>query len=155
VKNDKHSRLTKVGFENAKEISFLQKKWETKLKGSLVKMYREMFPLHKFIFREQAMLIAKKYNLVLAPIQRFKGFVPEKNLAQIENFLKNNMPSQHLQIVAPAKWIKLGPREHIQSNRIAIQDPIVLFPVRKDGYIIITAWGNEASDPMIVNEQMQ
>lgn len=31
-------------------------------------------------------------------------------------------------------------------------DPIVLFRV-KEGYIIVTAWGDEASDPLVVNEK--
>jgi len=32
-------------------------------------------------------------------------------------------------------------------------DPVVLYPVEK-GYIIVTAWGDEASDPLVANEQM-
>jgi len=34
-----------------------------------------------------------------------------------------------------------------------IPDPVVLYPV-EHGYIIVTAWGDEASDPLVVNEQM-
>lgn len=37
--------------------------------------------------------------------------------------------------------------------KISIPDPVVLQPV-KGGYLIITAWGDEASDPIIVNEKM-
>ena len=32
-----------------------------------------------------------------------------------------------------------------------IPDPVVLQPV-KGGYLILTAWGDEASDPLVVNE---
>lgn len=32
-----------------------------------------------------------------------------------------------------------------------IPDPVVLYPVR-EGYLIVTAWGDEASDPDVVNE---
>jgi hypothetical protein len=33
-------------------------------------------------------------------------------------------------------------------------DPVVLHAV-KGGYLIVCAWGDEASDPMITNERMQ
>lgn len=33
-----------------------------------------------------------------------------------------------------------------------VPDPIILYPVSK-GYIIVTAWGDEASDPLVLNEQ--
>jgi hypothetical protein len=33
----------------------------------------------------------------------------------------------------------------------AIPDPVVLKAV-KDGYLILAAWGDEASDPIVVNE---
>lgn len=32
-----------------------------------------------------------------------------------------------------------------------IPDPVVLQPV-KGGYLILTAWGDEASDPLVVNQ---
>ena len=34
-----------------------------------------------------------------------------------------------------------------------IPDPVVLQPV-KGGYLIITAWGDEASDPLVINPLM-
>jgi len=36
-------------------------------------------------------------------------------------------------------------------GREIIDDPIVLLPV-SEGYIVVTAWGDEASDPIVVNE---
>lgn len=43
----------------------------------------------------------------------------------------------------------------IEGNEIKeiVKDPIVLHPV-KGGYLIVTAWGNEASDELVVNEIM-
>ena len=35
---------------------------------------------------------------------------------------------------------------------IEILDPVVLQPVM-GGYMILAAWGDEASDPLVVNEQ--
>lgn len=34
-----------------------------------------------------------------------------------------------------------------------VPDPVVLYPV-EHGYIIVTAWGDEASDPLVANENM-
>lgn len=58
------------------------------------------------------------------------------------------------QICAPPKDFKLDHNEEIDDFKIVtkkIEDPIVLFPVR-DGYLIVTAWGEEASDPEVINE---
>lgn len=61
-----------------------------------------------------------------------------------------------LQICAPIKdmditnmTIKNGYK--MKENYEDIPDPVVLQPVKK-GYLILTAWGDEASDPLIVNE---
>jgi len=37
------------------------------------------------------------------------------------------------------------------ERKIEIPDPVVLQPV-KGGYLILTAWGDEASDPLVMNE---
>lgn len=39
----------------------------------------------------------------------------------------------------------------IRDNKLVVDDPIVLQPV-KGGYLIVTAWGAEASDELVVNE---
>lgn len=64
-----------------------------------------------------------------------------------------------LRICAPIKDMHLNSNQTIEKGwkikNIEIPDPIVL--VRKDfndikGYFIITAWGDEASDPDVINQ---
>lgn len=47
------------------------------------------------------------------------------------------------------------PRDYVKSGHTFIQvkkDPVVLQPLSDGGYLIITAWGDEAEDPLVVNE---
>lgn len=55
-------------------------------------------------------------------------------------------------ICAPKKMMDLSNAD-IQGNTIVdrVSDPVVLHPV-KGGYLIVTAWGDEASDEIVVNE---
>lgn len=57
-----------------------------------------------------------------------------------------------LKICAPKTMMNMQGQK-IFGNEIVPEDPIVLHPV-KDGFLIVTAWGNEASDELVVNEQM-
>lgn len=59
-------------------------------------------------------------------------------------------------ICAPLKDMDLtGKRIEIKQGYIIqeIPDPVVLKPV-DGGYLIVTAWGDEASDPIIVNQKL-
>jgi len=64
-----------------------------------------------------------------------------------------------LEIVAPVKDFNMEVME-VKNNKIQkieIPDPIVLKPVifkDKKHYLIVTAWGIEASDEIVVNQQM-
>ena len=42
-------------------------------------------------------------------------------------------------------------KEGYKLEKKFIPDPVVLQPV-KGGYLILTAWGDEASDPIVINE---
>ncbi len=58
-------------------------------------------------------------------------------------------------ICAPLKEMKLEANQEVKGFQIVqvhIPDPVVLLPVRGDLYIILTAWGDEASDPLVVKE---
>lgn len=57
-----------------------------------------------------------------------------------------------LQICAPLKDMDMTGKTIEQGYKIANvdKDPIVLHPVN-GGYLIVTAWGDEASDPVVVN----
>ena len=54
-----------------------------------------------------------------------------------------------LHIACPITDLQIRPWDRIVGREI-IQDPIVFFPVR-GGYFILTAWGDEAKDPEILN----
>jgi hypothetical protein len=221
----KASRLFKAGFINAKE-SIALADIDTNL-CCLIEYYQQEYPNNKFITEKMVVAVCSKYKLVCAPVDKYIGFVPEKNLNQIEAFkvknqdkapdemiitsawntgagndysfrskgaayIHNNIgldkipldhPSieymrgepfsyrgggyiekytkidrQSLMICAPKKDFKLNGVKRFgfmfsSFIEVTVPDPIVLKPVR-GGYLIVTAWGDEASDENIVNEKM-
>ncbi len=193
---DKADLLKKVGFRNVPEVKEIDKKIEKKeLSDSLVnaiQLYKLHYPKQKFITKEMVDAICQKYNLICGNVSAYKGFVPLKNLKEIEAF---NIKPEHcdyqvffhespykkssyneyakeknrdniyyssfpirantaLLICAPAKDMELTSRQKVQGNWIIeIPDPVVLHPV-PEGFLILTAWGEEASDPLVVNNDM-
>jgi hypothetical protein len=76
--------------------------------------------------------------------------------------LHNSVESYYeceLEIAAPIKDFDMTGME-VKDNKIQkmqIPDPIVLCPVffkNKKHYLIVTAWGDEASDELVVNQKM-
>lgn len=60
-------------------------------------------------------------------------------------------PHEQLSICAPEKDFKLDERQKkVGKFIVTIPDPVVLYPVF-DGYLIVTAWGLEASDDLVMN----
>lgn len=232
----KVSRLESLGFKQASQIAeikpLLQQAELSKEQIELVSYYKRNYPFNKFITENQVKTICHKYNLVCGDVSRFKGFVPEKNLKQIESFkikdqdlntliltCKNtgenfffnekdftnygkryciregnefyvvdsngkniydtyslltkeclkkfeNRSSRFgisgrveknqnkLKICAPVKDMDITGLELSEGYKLVkkhIPDPVVLHPV-KGGYLILTAWGDEASDPIVTNE---
>lgn len=228
----KISRLEALGFKQSNEVKelkpLLEKSKFSKEQIDLLNYYRKKYPFNKFITENQVKEICHKYNLVCGDVSRFKGFVPEKNLKEIEAFklkdedsciqgicwgndvkpikkyipyniylkakkenevrgddkhLDINLPGtdnryircdwirsnydssftgrwfdriekMELQICAPVKDMDISDLELKEGYKLEkkfVPDPVVLQPV-KGGYLIITAWGDEASDPIVVNE---
>lgn len=59
-----------------------------------------------------------------------------------------------LRICAPLKDMEVKSNQKVVGYKIQdIPDPVVLQPVR-GGYLIVCAWGDEASDEIVVNQQM-
>lgn len=224
---EKVDRLKTFGFNTAKQVVETEEtrsKIEAQKKiAEVVSYFRVQYPNYKFITREIAEKICKKYNLVLGDVSKYKGFVPEKNLTDIESFFKNhpddeftykehhsylspegslysnmlgNFASASFEISKKQFEDKMAEKKEnpnllpvIQSNRKSnwhhtkrktilsicapvkdmdmrgmelngvfmvkhIPDPIVMIEkvhLGVNGYIIITAWGDEASDEMVVN----
>lgn len=210
----KVSRLEALGFKQANQVTELKpllKQAElSKEQIELINYYKQNYPFNKFITEEQVKTICYKYNLVCGDVTRYKGFVPEKNLRQIEKFKVKNadniitgtlwgnglervkhsitvqeydnlrkkelihddvwcfavdigvkhykyfdkLSKLELQICAPIKDMDTSGLELKNGYKLEkkfIPDPVVLQPV-KGGYLIITAWGDEASDQLVVNE---
>lgn len=67
-------------------------------------------------------------------------------------FVRAEIVSKKLKICAPAKDMEIPKGKQLVGYKIKdIPDPVVLQPV-KGGYLIVCAWGDEASDPIVVNE---
>jgi hypothetical protein len=80
-----------------------------------------------------------------------RGLYPRIQMGYMESFDK--MP---LEIAAPIKDFNMEGMEvkERKLSKIEIPDPVVLKPVVFDGkkhYLIVTAWGIEASDELVVN----
>ena len=235
VNESKLDRLAKFGFKQVKEFQEGNKILEeTKLSKEtidLVHYYKQNYPFNKFITESQVKTICHKYNLVCGDVERFKGFVPDDNLKQIESFnlkdddkglvatilnrveneniflsraiIKRSLGYEHIyrtdiddeykyafqrdsssksfyaqdrydlfglsdkgfihlhvenskfKICAPVKDMDISGLELSEGyklqRKIEIPDPVVLQPV-KGGYLVVTAWGDEASDAILVNE---
>lgn len=193
----KVSRLEALGFKQAAQVTELkplqQKAELSKEQIESLNYYTLNYPNNKFITEEQVKIICHKYNLVCGDVGRFTGFIPDKNLKDIEKFklksedhykdksestygkdigkiiddggrssreypslfkiIKGNI--NNLQICAPVKDMDLKGLELIEGYKLTkkhIPDPVVLQPV-KNGYLILTAWGDEASDELVVNNK--
>jgi len=227
VNESKVNILKSLGFKQVKEVEesteILNKTSLSKEQIELVQYYKQHYPFNKFITEEQVRIICHKYNLVCGNVDRFKGFVPEKNANEIVNFklkskesdvlitsnglfLENaeirrdtgyfhiykkdntdrfqyafqsengfdfyssdrrnifglsdlgdqrfTIENKSLKICAPVKDMDISGLELVEGYKLEkkhIPDPVVLQPV-KGGYLILTAWGDEASDPLVVNE---
>ena len=229
---EKAKRLNFLGFSQAKQVEessqILKQAVISKEVAELVRKYQVMYPNNKFITEEQVKAICFKYNLICGEVKRFKGFVPEKNLLEIENFKKRYKTPQQvrvtnwqkgdvdiislddykreessgyisyrhiatdrhclqqnktdydgihfygsyinsngkyengtfrfeiigLQICAPVKDMDMEGmtiQEGYKMRKIHVPDPVVLQPL-PGGYIVISAWGDEASDENVVNQ---
>lgn len=188
---EKDKRLFELGFINAQG---------TEKYSSKAVYYQKKYPLYKFITKKQVTAICKKYGLIFGKIALFNGFVPEKNLKEIEcfkiewidcsvfynewdiKFEFNQLPDKikkkfiahenefnkittreiseneftgkkyNMMIVAPKEQFNLPDDYKIdwKTKKIINMDPIVLQKVN-GGYLVITAWGNEASDENVIN----
>jgi hypothetical protein len=203
---EKVERLKKIGFRQSKQVKdserAIKAKQDAEKNAKTVEYYSIKYPLYKFITEEAVKNICEKYGLVLGEIRQYKGFVPEKNLAEIERFSvkdedcvedyyrsvslsqvaamqrqafssemeeykrqmygyldqerkEDKTPPQKMyirefKICAPLK--DMDTSGYTEKEHKLIPDPVVLHPV-KDGYLIVTAWGDEASDELVVNEK--
>lgn len=237
-KGFKPNLLKKLGFIQTPEVveytEIEDKMKMSKRVADIIHQYAIKYPTKKFITEEQVKQICQKWNLVYGSIERFTGFVPEKNLKELaafhskfinkDSFFLNNIlvegydikldsdtHTYHLYkkgdtkkrflqstngtefygtiddaktlkyhgelcerlkvhesihtkgfvsgimlnksvftICAPIKDMDTKGMRVINNRLTHYPDPVILYPVEY-GYIIVTAWGDEASDPMVMN----
>lgn len=222
---EKCDRLVSIGFRKVKQVVDVsdakRKAEQSKDIAELVKYYSFAYPFNKFITEIEVEKICKKYGLVCGKTEDFTGFVPDKNLREIEAFkikeidqpfglvidrqdriigslskediiddwcvrqlnkedgyfylvgtsgdvskqfspkaslyshldyVKAVPAKNKLMICAPVKDFDMIGKS-VKGYHIVKDDPIVLKPVN-GGYLIVTAWGDEASDPIVVNNKM-
>jgi len=70
------------------------------------------------------------------------------------SFVQAKKETPSLKICAPLKDMEVKSNQQVKGYKIMdIPDPVVLQPVR-GGYLIVCAWGDESSDEIVVNQQM-
>lgn len=216
--SNKVHRLSCLGFNNTKDdmnfVALQQAGW-TK---SLIEKYTISHPTNKIISKSDTIRLCEKYNLLLGELWMFSGFVPEKNLIEIEQFrhrdlqtwivgedfggdhlfsseeffteqaAKDNLSKRQekvdeldshnihmarigrsyrlmirkkaeLKIAAPKTDMRWAGNYEVDGVEIkekkVYPDPVVLFPIEDGNYfLIVTAWGDEASDEIVINTKM-
>lgn len=92
---EKAKRLRKLGFVSTKEVEeaqILEEKRKkqatlyvnTKEQAKLLMYYKRTYPFQKFLTEQELQRICDKYNLIYAPVHRYKEAVPSKNLKDME-----------------------------------------------------------------------
>lgn len=85
-------------------------------------------------------------------------YLVDKGL-RINSDFRDEIICSSLEIAAPIKMFNMKDHEiqDFKLQRIEDKDPVVLQPVQynnKKYYLIVTAWGDEASDELVVNQKM-
>jgi hypothetical protein len=120
--------------------------------------------ISKWLFSSQEVLhklVKEKYPDLIIPYKEMNfysgGYIKiQGEYAWIKQYQEISFNS--LFICAPQKEMELGLLKKVGNmfhsvKTVNIPDPVVLQPVR-GGYLIVCAWGDEASDEIVVNQQM-
>jgi len=125
-----------------------------------INSYSELFPKNPFITKEEVKRIAEKYNLYVGNIDRFvNADIPNKNLDEILEFnalyKKQYAGALDTFKFLPATYHVMAQYDMFDVTRTRLdgpfiiedKDPIVFAEIDGD-YIIVTAWGDDAIEPM-------
>jgi hypothetical protein len=188
-------RLEAAGFTNMPEVKEFSSKIIKYNKAkeflTIAEGYAQKYPNYKFVSINTVINICKKYSLMCAPVGKYKGGVPDKNLSEIADFKVaiediyyekySNHDRNDVNILEPNKFVNsieargyttmgpvpkfiCAPNDHFEFDRDDkvfgevfmtrfIKDPIVLHFVR-NGFLVVSKWGTEVSEPELVNEKM-
>lgn len=89
-------RLEKLGFSRAALVSKAKDTEQKRLEknniiiksaeqAKLITKYKSNYPFCKFLTVEEMDRICDKYSLTYAPVAAYTGYIPERNIAEIEN----------------------------------------------------------------------
>jgi hypothetical protein len=164
-----YQKLINLGFNNEKNIikhkEEVIKIEESKFIKSKIDYYSFKYPFNKFINEDSVIRICEKYGLLLTDVNRFIGSIPETNQKEIINFKVdkkdlNNSYIKESEYTIGTGLLIIATRDQLNMKSARVQghklvdiikeDPIVLQPV-KEGYLIVSAWGIEASDKEVQN----
>ena len=172
-------RLHNLGFTNTASSQAYQQYYVNKRRAIIVNRnidkLKLKYPGYKFIASRNLNTICEKFALIHGEIIGFNGIIPEKNLNDIEQFQKifdkqdsshrytdsGYIPNDMIICAPPSMFLENFLRYNSRTNKLEYNftnnDPIVLQEVKigeyETMYIIITAWGPEAQDEQIFNQQ--
>ncbi len=172
-KSERLKNLIDLGFTSEENVlNYKQEQLnieKAKKIKSLIEYYKFKYPFNKFINDESVESICKEYQLLLAPVDKYIGSIPEKNQKEIVNFKVdiNDLERRTFNVqMIDQKYAKgtnlliIATKDELDKRftrtvghrlvEIVKDDPIVLQPV-KDGYLIVSAWGPEASHKDVIN----
>lgn len=229
--SNKLERLKSLGFGPTKDNDNLQEVIDAARVRHVIDQFAVTHPNNKVISKRDVNRLCDKYGLIYGELTRFMGFVPEKNLQEIEKFYHKDLNTwlvgttnrwfnglndaeeffteiaaqQYFDnlrakrnaereakrkesrghngsfinfvsfgereeelvmrrkgeflIAAPRNQMQVNIDEQVVDNQIVkvvhYPDPVVLFPIDGgDHFLIVTAWGDEASDEIVVNHKM-
>jgi hypothetical protein len=164
-----YEKLMSLGFNSEKNIKEhkeeIQKIEQSKKTKQTIDYYSFKYPFNKFINEDSVVRICEKYGLLLTNVDRFIGSIPEKNQKEIINFKVDkidiaNSYTKESQYTTGTGLLIIATKDQLNMKNARVQghklvdivkeDPIVLQPV-KNGYLIVSAWGIEASDKEVQN----
>lgn len=122
-----------------------------------INSYGKLFPKNQFITKDEVKRIAEKYNLYVGNIDRFvNADIPNKNADEIIEFdaLYKKQYAGSLN-TAPATYHIMAQYDMFNVTRTRLDGPFIIedkdpivFAEIDGGYIIVTAWGDDAIEPM-------
>lgn len=122
--------------------------------------YPEFKIVHKSILNN----ICDKYGLYWGNVSEFKGIIPKKNqidIAEFDTSLRSISSTDKIgytkvnlmTIIAPKEDFEIQIKPEV-SKLQRIEDPIVVYHLNRDAFIIVSKWGNEGNDQSIADEKM-
>jgi|ERR1051325_17043 hypothetical protein len=85
AKNEKAKLYKELGFNSEKHLKETAETAKAIVLAGKLEYYVNAYPQQKFLTVDELKRICKKYNLIYAPVGRYKEDVPFKNLQEIKN----------------------------------------------------------------------